>query len=213
VEPAFEKEGLVNFQDLEGLGVNIGRILKRFENSKPAFRAISDLMVASAQQNFETEGRPTKWAPLAPATQKFKDKHGWTRILLRSGALRRAITGAGGVTGKSATIGNNLVYAKIQNDGGTIEEPARTYTVRHRTDAKGNLLKQSQVGWGPHHRLSNRLLVFAKGKHKRFLERQFTGEAYKVTIPGRPFLVIQGEDVERYQGILYRFWFEGELSQ
>lgn len=179
-------------------------IQNRIQNSAPAFRAITDLMVSSAQQNFETEGRPTQWAPLAAATRKFKEKHGWTKILMRSGDLRASIVGSDTPSNDSATIGSNKVFAQIQNDGGTIEMPARAYKTRHRTDAKGNLLHQGASG---------KLLIFAKASHKRVLERTFTGDAYTITIPGRPFLVVQDSDVKQYNGILYRYWFEGELTR
>jgi phage gpG-like protein len=170
-------------------------------------------MVSSAQQNFETEGRPGTWVALKSATKKFKEKHGWTKILFRSGQLKASITGQGGVTGNSATIGSNKAYARIQNDGGTISMPARVYKTRHRTDAKGNLLHQTDIGMGPHYRNSSRMLVFAKASHKRVLERQFTGEAYAITIPARPFLLVQQADVDLYNGILTRFWFTGEVSR
>ena len=186
-------------QDLREL---MEEIKLRVGNSQPAYRAISDLMVSSAQQNFESEGRPEAWTALKPATQKLKAKHGWTKILFRSGQFKASITGVGSNTG--ATIGSVKAYAKIQNDGGTIAMPARTYKVRHRTDAKGNLL---------HQKGSDRLLVFAKGSHKRVLERQFKGKAYYITIPARPFLLFQAGDVWKYTSILNHYWMTGRISR
>ena len=189
----------------------LNQVRARILNSTPAYRAISDLMVSSAQMNFEDEGRPTKWAPLAPATKKLKDKHGWTTILIRSGRLRASITGKGADT--SATIGSNLAYAKIQNDGGSIAFPARERKLRFRQTAGGSLMSQADLGMGPHHRNAGKMVVFAKGKHKRALEMTFTGRAYTATMPARPYLLIQSEDVDRYNTILRDYWFKGVMGR
>jgi phage gpG-like protein len=138
---------------------------------------------------------------LKPATQKFKEKHGWTKILFRSGRLRASITGQGGTTGDSATIGSVLPYAQGQNDGATIIHPNRPGKTLHRYSKK-----------------TGQLLGFAKknakdGKRIGVIEMAFAGHAMNtaITLPARPYLVIQSEDVEQYTGILNRYWFEGVL--
>ena len=188
----------MTFQELQTVLI---QVQQRIGDSRPAYRAISDLMVSSAQLNFETEGRPNHWEALAKSTQRFKDKHGWTKILFRSGRLKASITGKDAVTGTSATIGSILAYAQIQNDGGVLNHPNRPGSVVHRYNKK-----------------TGEFLGFAKknakdGKRVGLFEQQFTGHsmATAVTIPARPFLLVQPEDVTRYNDILYHFWFDGVL--
>lgn len=193
----------MNFRELAAI---LAQIRKRVENSQPAFRVISDLMVSSAQQNFETEGRPNKWAPLKPATQAFKLKHGWTKILMRSGQLRARITGAS--NGTSAVAGSNLVYAAIQNDGGVINHPNKGGSAIFKYNKRTGMMlgfasrKEAMKDRSPKSRIG-------------FMERQFTGHsmATAITMPARPFLIIQPEDVERYNTILHAYWFTGRIAQ
>jgi phage gpG-like protein len=59
--------------------------------------------------------------------------------------------------------------------------------VRHRTNAKGELLRSAHLG--------GKGLIFAKNSHKRAVARWFEQGAHSITMPARPFLGIslQGE--------------------
>ena len=74
-------------------------------------------------------------------------------------------------------------YAAIHQFGGTIQRAPYSTKVRHRTDAKGNLLRTAAF--------NGKGLVFAKDKQKRAKERWFEVKAYSIKIPARPFLPIQ----------------------
>jgi phage gpG-like protein len=75
-----------------------------------------------------------------------------------------------------SAIGTPVKYAAIHEFGGRIHKPARQANVRHRLDARGNLVKQ----------LGNaNLLVFAKGNHTRARETQVEIPAHDVDMPER----------------------------
>ena len=191
---------------LKELARLVNQIQERVKDSRPVYRMISDLMVSSAQQNFETEGRPKKWTPLRPATVRFKQKHGWTKILFRSGRLKASITGKDGVTGTSATIGSNLVYARIHDQGGVIIHPNKGGSNIHKYDKRSGKMggfaskKAAMKERSPNSRMG-------------FIEMKFTGHAMNtaMTMPARPFLLIQPADTMRYTEILTAYWFTGKI--
>ena len=78
-----------------------------------------------------------------------------------------------------------MQYAAIQQFGGKIDRAAFSKQVRHRTDAKGELLR-SKIMHG-------RGLIFAKDSHKRALTRWFEVAAHSITIPARPFMPVRAD--------------------
>ena len=87
--------------------------------SNELMKRISGSLLAAAEDNFEDQGRP-KWEPLSALTieQRKEDGHWPGKILQRSGRLKNSITPyweAG-----LAMVGTNLIYARIQQEGGTI---------------------------------------------------------------------------------------------
>ena len=77
--------------------------------------------------------------------------------------------------GVSSSIGSSLVYAAIQEFGGTIHRPAIAGGVRLRTNARGELMRQPG-GWGA---------VFAAKNHIRSRAVKYQGKAYDIDIPER----------------------------
>jgi phage gpG-like protein len=63
-------------------------ILDGLENMDPFWDAVEMHMIDSLTQNFESEGRPTKWEPLAEWTIEEK---GSSKILQDTGALKGSI--------------------------------------------------------------------------------------------------------------------------
>jgi len=70
----------------------MGRRFKSFK--EPLTRAVRDVIIPSIRQNFEEEGRPDPWEPLAEYTLKMRDQLGYASgpILDRSGKLKKAAT-------------------------------------------------------------------------------------------------------------------------
>jgi len=174
------------------------------QDLRPAFEDIGEMLVRSTDQRFEDQVGPDgqPWAPLSPAHLLFKQKKGYnTKILTMRGRLRASIVARPGAT--QVAVGTPVVYGPIQQFGGTIQQPERTLTLRHRTDAKGGLLSQAQLGIGPKRmRNAGQMLVFAKKGHKRFLERTFTSAAHEVTLPARPFLGLSSRDESELLAII-----------
>ena len=98
-----------------------------------------------------------------------------------TGNLRRQIVRT--VAGNTLTVAATVQYAAIQQFGGKIEHAAFSTQVRHRTDAKGELLR-SKI-------MNGRGLIFAKDSHKRALTRWFEVAAHSINIPARPFMPVR----------------------
>lgn len=165
----------------------LSRYVAKLNNTKPLMKMISQDMLAIVRENFDKEGRP-KWTPLAKSTirQRRKKGHWPGKILQRSGQLLRSIIPSS--DNNSAVVSTNKAYAAIHQYGGTIPIAARTKTIFHRTDAKGNFLKQKG---------NDKLLVFAKSSHKRKSAFTFGQRRYNINIPARPFLHIPDNDLEQ----------------
>ncbi len=115
------------------------RIGKAASNATPLMRELSSIMHGAVEENFAQEGRP-RWLGLKPETiqqrvgNKLKPGRGvfksgaWSiikgrqeaasiKILQRSGRLEASITPVS--SNDTAEVGTNVVYAAIQNSGGT----------------------------------------------------------------------------------------------
>ena len=126
----------------------------------------------SVSQNFREGGRPEKWKP----SQKLNKRPG-AKTLIESGNLR-TISLSKDVSTLQVMFGLNPLaraYGQIQNEGGTINMPARRYKFRLNN--------------------ANRSL-FAKSSAKRF-NRETQGRAYTINIPARRFMIIPESDFPR----------------
>lgn len=113
--------------------LKLGR--EKIADTLPLMKSISVVASFSVSRNFEVGGRPG-WKPLAPATIRFKMKHGKPlRPLVFSGALSQIVRTA---TKTFALIGvqpRTQAYAAIQHFGGKagrghkVTIPARPYMV------------------------------------------------------------------------------------
>lgn len=182
---------------------NLEAMLGRANDPAPVLKRISDFMVASADRNFEAEGRPA-WKPVRPATARRKAKAGHSQILMWSGNLAKTIVFT--VAGNKVVLGSNEPYARIHQEGGVIQRQGREGTVRLRTDAKGRLLRQGKEG------RKARLAVFASGTHKRAVERAFTHGPYQIRIPARPYLMFQPGEPEAYGALVMDFVLTGQIG-
>ena len=141
----------------------------------PAMRAIAGLLERQTEDNFAAESGPLgKWPAL-----KDKQRAGG-KILQDTGRLAASVTPFWSAT--EAGIGSNAVYAAIHQLGGTVEKAAQSRMVRHRTDAKGNLLRGEALG--------GKGLIFAKNSHKRVATRWFEQGAHSINIPARPYMPV-----------------------
>lgn len=150
----------------------------------PVMRRVAGIMAHSVEENFAAQGRP-RWPSLKPATIKARERKGnWPgKILQARGDLAASIQSD--ADAHSAIVGTNKRYAAAHQFGGPIPIPERSGTVRLRTDARGNLMRQEG---------SEHLARFAGKRHKRAVERSFIAAAHEIQMPARPFLALQESD-------------------
>ena len=99
-------------------------MLARGRNLAPVMRPISGILVDSIEESFEREANPNTrapWPALHPLTIAARQLAGnWPgKILQQSGRLAASITPDYGPD--FAAAGTNVIYAALQNFGGTIK--------------------------------------------------------------------------------------------
>jgi hypothetical protein len=100
----------------------------------------------------------------------------------RTNRLRQSLWHSTAVEGERVTssIGDNVTskgvnYAAVHEFGAHVMIGERKGTVRLRTNARGELLRQP----------GRRGAIFARAEHKRFVTREFTAGAHEYDIPAR----------------------------
>lgn len=104
-------------------------------NLRPLMKNLAGIIADSVEENFDKEGRPSKWAALKEATikQRIKLNKYPAKILQLNGHLVSSISTH--YDEDSAIIGSNLDYARIHQLGGNagcgkkVKIPARPYLV------------------------------------------------------------------------------------
>ena len=100
------------------------KMLARSQNPEPAMATIAGHMLASVEDNFSAEGRPTKWKALKASTLAARAKAGKSgKILQRTTHLARSITQFHSRT--VAGVGTNVEYAAAMNNGAKPHEIKR----------------------------------------------------------------------------------------
>lgn len=118
-----------------GISESLNKLVARSHDLVPLNRAIANKLVEFVNANFEEEGRPVKWAPLAKATLDKKSAMGITtgKILQQDGLLRQRLTPD--YAFDYASAGTRTPYAALQNFGGKagrgkkVIVPAREFMV------------------------------------------------------------------------------------
>ena len=146
-------------------------------------RIISVKMINSIHENFRTGGRystedsmiggSNKWEP-AKKPPQYRSKSGgeWGSLLLRSTHLMRSSVPDS--TDSTASASTNVEYAAIHNFGGKVRSEIFT---RGRTES-GRFSRGTTAGQG------------------------HTIKEHDKTIPARPYMVVQPQDLEEYEQIL-----------
>ena len=160
----------------------LARLAATATDMSPAMRAIARALRNITEDAFAKQASPfgPAWAALQKSTLKGRRGGGaGAKILQDSGQLAASITATSDAASATVTAGKR--YAAIHQFGGTIERPAYSTKTRHRTDRKGNLLRQES---------NSNLLVFAKNRHKSVLERWHEVNGFSINIPARPYLPV-----------------------
>lgn len=95
------------------------RALKKSGDMSEEMTAVAGIMLDAVEQNFEEEGRPERWHPLAEPTKEQRQELGFGRshpILQREGTLAAANQADSSST--SAEVTNATEYGPIHHFGG-----------------------------------------------------------------------------------------------
>lgn len=166
------------------------QLAERLGKGKGLMQAIGQSLVSSTIRRFSQQVGPdgTPWAPLSKATLKKRGPN--AKALLASGRLRQSITFA--ATSNSVEIGSNLIYARIQQLGGTIEREENTTTIYRRSKD------------------------LAEGRQARFVKKSKSDfatdhkvKAHSITIPARPFLGISAQDEKTVAALAHDYVMGG----
>lgn len=87
--------------------------------------AAAPVVAGAIERNFDDEGRPTPWPPLAPAT--LRRKPAGLKILQRTGRLRRSI--ATRVEGSTIVASTDVPYGPAHQFGIAGRLPARPFLI------------------------------------------------------------------------------------
>lgn len=182
--------------DDAALKARLNGLMQTLTHTQPMMAALAAELAAQTELSFKDEG--PGWPQLKPST--VKRRGGAHPILQVTNALARSVTTRSGAD--YAQVGSNLAYASIHQFGGVIKRKGKAGTVRLRTDAKGNLLRQ---------RGHSNLATFARSSHKRYTERSYQGKDYTIKIPARPFLPVEKDGqlkpraLDAVMGVLQQF--------
>jgi phage gpG-like protein len=156
----------------------LAALAQRVRDPTPLLEELGEDLVARTMARFDSGSGPDgqRW-------REKKVKDGRPTLAGRTGLLRQQIVSS--AVGSTMTVKATMEYSASHQFGGTIQRKAGTVTVRHRTNAKGELLRSAIMG--------GRGLVFAKASHKRALERSFDHGAYAIHIPARPYLPVRAD--------------------
>ncbi len=145
---------------------------------KAKIKALNIIAVEAGKairKNFEQGGRPDSWKP---SIKKGKLKG--TKTLVVTGNLSNVGINIDKDKSQVIITTNPLsrAYARVQQEGGSIDMPARVQKFRKKNYKNG----------------SSRT-VFASSKHARITAVK-TFKPYKINIPARPYMIIPQADID-----------------
>jgi phage virion morphogenesis protein len=92
------------------------RLIEKSQHTSPAMAGLSARMLGAVEDNFRSEGRPTKWKPLKASTLAERAAHGKSgKILQATGKLAASNTPFH--SNNMAGVGTNRPYAAAMNNG------------------------------------------------------------------------------------------------
>lgn len=119
--------------DLSAYNTTLGKLIRSVKDRRDLMTALAGSMLDAVETNTEQQGRP-KWMGWSPAYAK---RRGPGQILQKSGRLAASIRSA--VNNNEATVGTNVRYARIHNEGGEIRHQARTQNLYFKQYKNGSV--------------------------------------------------------------------------
>ena len=177
-------------RDIDKLGMDI----RSFR--EPLKRAVQQVIIPSIQRNFDEEGRPA-WAPYAEATIDIREKMGEPvgNLLDKTGALRQVMSHVNiwTINNNAAILldlPQNVWYGKVHQGG-------------YGSTMGGRIKKTGSAG------------AAFNSLQKSIANAIKTGTTIRTgdfTIPARPFIMIQEEDVPNIQRV-FEEWLEERIER
>lgn len=173
-------EGIRIEIDAGEVDARLSDLAAQAENLQPLMDAIGAYMVQATQRRFERETGPDgqKWPRLSPRTAEKRiggSRRGYDHMLRVKTRLYSSIVYEAD-PGKVA-IGSNMVYAAIQQLGGTVKIAEREQDIYQNYNAKTDTFDPR----------------FRKRAKSNFSRRVKVG-AHTITIPARPYLGVDADD-------------------
>jgi phage gpG-like protein len=213
---------LVNIEQLKMLQQSLGQFTSRFANMTPAMAEVAITMKSQVGRTFNRQADPVSGAPwkaLGKLTLGNRRGSGQGAKPLRdTGRLLQSLIASNPVvSANAASISTNLVYANVQNYGGTIR-PTRSKYLAIPLDAEaakagGARRYFDRLKTNPNLQMSVRFPVMGvvnvrTGKFTpKFLLKS------SVTIPGRRYLGFGNEYAEEIMDIVADYAFEDVVRQ
>lgn len=163
----------------------IASMAARGVNTKPLMGRIGHIMLGSVTRNFESEGRPEKWKPISELTKKIYDGS-ILEQLYRSKGFQRIKKSETRRKWEDAALSKQS--NKILQRKGDLKKSVVIGKTTNTSVEIGSSLPYARI-----HQLGGEI----KPKNKRALLIPVGGRylmVKKVTIPARPYLVLQAED-------------------
>jgi phage virion morphogenesis protein len=153
-------------------GAALAELAERLENLRVPLKDIAEYLHQSTDERFRKQVSPdgTPWAPLAASTIARKKS---SQILRQDGFLQDTMRHR--ISGNGLEFGTDRVYGGIHQNGGKIEQGARSQQVYFKH-------KNGEVG--------NR---FVKKRQSNFAQWVTRG-ATSTEMPARPYLGLSSED-------------------
>jgi phage gpG-like protein len=192
-------------QEIAKLNQKFGEILNQIRGRQPLrdlYREVGVYLGNSGiKENFISGGRPEKWPPSkrvlrerSLAKQRGEEKpESFGQTLLRSGHLMKDVS-LPRIDDSGITFGSALAYARIQNEGGTIQRQSQTLFFRKYKDVRSRIISRSKA-----ESLRRGSIGFARTKN------------YTITIPARPFLVFTDQNMEDVKRMILEKIVPGKL--
>ncbi|EOC9365103.1 phage virion morphogenesis protein [Enterobacter asburiae] len=168
--------------DLSAYDAGLLKLIRSTKQRHDLMTALAGTMLDAVEENFQQQGRP-KWLGWSPAYAK---KRGSGQILQKTGRLAASIRAA--ITNDDATVGTNVRYARIHNEGGVIKHEARTTDLYFKQYKNGSVSRQ-----------------FVKKRNSNFVQSATIG-AHTVNMPARPFLQLIAEDIKELESTAIRYF-------
>lgn len=157
---------------------------QRLRDRTPIMRRIAETMKDRVEENFEQQGRPTKWTPLSQKTKEARARKGhWPgKILQVSGKLAKVSRRA---DNNQAIVTSGMPYAAAQHFGfdGVVSVRAHSRRMSTRDVVMSSLKAKNKLT--PKVRTIATGVAFVKAHNKH------------MHIPARPFMKLLPEDIEQ----------------